>query len=141
MKRVWIQLGIIVLLFVSVLNVRHVLLGSAQSVNLQAAPPLSGAVSQAFTSNATSSLPVISKDYRLENTQYFDNKQWVVTDIKGTGNNIVTDGMVVLHLQDGAYTAVLGPGSIFPVTVTDNLPKDVGSYLKSIGATYVPVQE
>ncbi len=74
---------------------RLLLLGGAYPVGLQAADPLVGGISQALTSTGQMGLPVAGRDYRLQDTTYFDNKTWVAVSVKGT-NNTITDGLFVL---------------------------------------------
>ncbi len=139
-KRIIIRLGILGLLLIAVLSVKPILLGNAKTVSLRSAPALSGQISQAFTNNSSNSLPVIGKDYRLQGTHYFDNNQWVVTNIIAITNQ-VSNSYIVMHKENGVYTAALGPGSSFPTTTTENLPADLGQYLNSLGVTYEPVSE
>jgi len=120
------------------LNVRTVLFGGANPVSLQPGTALGASISQAFTSGGSTTLPVIGKDYKLKSARYFDNQQWVVAQITGLTDR-VTDGLIVLHMKSGVYTAALGPGSAFPTTSTENLPADVNLYLNGLGVTYEPV--
>ena len=137
MRSTVIRLSILAILLGAALFVKPILLGNAKVVTLQSAPPLSATISQAFTSSGYTTLPVMGKDYRLQNTRYFENGEWVVTVIRGISDK-VSDGYVILKQVNGVYLVALGPGSILPSTSTDNLPTDVSQYLNHLGATYEP---
>jgi len=134
MRRSGTKLIIVALLLLIALAVRPIILG-AKLVKLPSAPPLTGQVSQAFTSGDTATLPRQGKDYQLQNTLYFDNRQWVVTTAKAL-NTTTNDSMLILHRQDGIYKVVMGPGSAFPSTQISVLPADVANYLTNLGAVY-----
>lgn len=136
-KRLMI-LGILLLgILVASWMVMPVILGGSSQINLASAPALTGQLSQAFATSGTSStLPVEGRDYRLENTNYFDTDIWVVTSIKAL-NNTMNDGWVVLKKQSGIYQIVLGPGTAFPSSYVQNMPIDVSRYLNQKGVVYV----
>lgn len=137
-KKTIVRLCVLVLLAITALNIHTILLHGAKKVTLPDATPLTGPVSQSFTSGGLSKLPVYGTDYTLTNTKYFENNNWVVTEIKPK-STAVGDSWIILQKKDGVYTTALGPGTAFSSTYTNNLPSDVGLYLISIGATYDPV--
>jgi hypothetical protein len=132
-----IRVSALVLLLIAVFTIRPILLGGGQKVTLQSAPELTGQVSQAFATTATGDLPAAGKDYKLYNTKYLENDDWIVTNFKWL-NEYGNDGVIVLQKKDGIYNPMLGPGSAFPSTVTETLPPSVSLYLNSIGVLYDP---
>lgn len=133
-----IKLAFAAVLLILAVALPKLVLQGAKSVSLTDAPALTGQISLAFTNDASHTLPQPGKDYVLTNTRYFDGNDWVVTGITAKGQ-LVTDGMVVLHKQDGIYRVAMGPGSSFPSTQASALPGDVQAYLGSIGAVYEPL--
>ena len=139
-RRIVVMTSILVLPLCALWAVRLLILGGINPVTLQAANPLVGRISQALTSTEQVNLPIAGRDYKLQDTTYFDNKTWVVVSIKGT-NNTITDGLFVLKQVGGVYSVVLGPGTAFPSSLTVAMPTDVQQYLKDEGYLYDTVAQ
>jgi hypothetical protein len=130
---------LLALVVVATLIARFVLIGSAPSVRLSVAPPLTGAISQSLSSGGgLATLPQPGKDYDLQNTHYFDNNTWIVTTIQPITNKF-NQSVVIMQQANGGYQVVLGPGSSFDNSYLLSLPTDVGQYLASKGILYESV--
>ncbi len=136
-----VRVGLLLLVPLVVLWIaRMLIIGGASPVTLRAADPLAGRISQALTSTSQVSLPIAGKDYKIQSTNYFDNKTWVVVTIKGV-NSTITDGLFVLTQVNGVYNVVLGPGTAFPSSATLAMPTDVQQYLHNGGYLYDTVTQ
>ena len=136
-----IRIGLLLLVPLVALWVARLLItGGVNPITLQSADPVAGRISQALTSTSQVSLPVAGKDYRIQNTNYFDTKTWAVVVIKGI-NNTITDGLFVLTKVNGTYNVVLGPGTSFPRSATLAMPTDVQQYLYNGGYLYDTVTQ
>ena len=134
-----IRLLPLALLAVVAIAVRAIVLGSTPMVNLKAAPSLTGIVSQSLAAaGPKTSLPVVGKDFELQNIHYLDNKSWVVASVKSISDNPSTS-TIVMRQVDTDYQVVLGPGTAFSVNSSQAVPADVIKYLKTVGVViYVP---
>jgi len=126
-----------IVLLTAIVSAPSIIYGSAKPAHISTAPALTGQISQALaaSSNGQLTMPTYGKDYRLENTKYFDDNTWVVTTIKPLNNNM-NRNVVVLEKQAGVFTVVLGPGSAFPRTTELSMPGNLGEYLDSQGLFY-----
>lgn len=124
---------VLALLLVAALCVRPIVLQGARPVNLPDAPPLAGQVSQAFAVGSSKNLPVMGKDYSVQNIHYFDSHTWLVANIKSLSTD-GSDGIIVMQQEGGIYLPMLGPGSAFADTQIISLPADVAAYLTGLGA-------
>ncbi len=125
------------ILIVAVSNAKSIIYGGTELKTLSSAPALTGQISQVLASSSDNQLdvPVYGQDYTLQNTKYFEGKNWVVTTIKPLRNNM-NQNVVVLEKQSGVYAVVLGPGSAFPQTTSLSMPNSLGQYLKQQGMFY-----
>jgi hypothetical protein len=131
-------LALLIALLVIAFTLQSLLLHGQPVVRLAAGPPLAGIVSQSLgISGANNSLPVVNKDYTLQNINYFNDRSWVVVSVVPINNN-ADKTIVVMHMTGGLYQVVLGPGSAFPDTYLQNLPADVSQYLMNRGVVYEP---
>ncbi len=137
-KSYMVWFSVIIVLLIALIFMRSIVFGGATPIQLNSAPALTGQISQALASSRTNTVAVYGKDYKLDNTIYFENKTWVVTNIVGLGT--ITDGVVVMNKQAGIYQVVLGPGSSFASTSLQGLPSDVAQYLNQKGLIYEPIE-
>ena len=133
-------LGMIILVVLLLLTARYLILGGAsKEVRLDAAPALSGVVSQSLAaSQHASDLPLAGRDFTLQNIRHFDSQQWVVAKVQPVGNTF-DPSLVVLEKINGSYEVVLGPGSAFESSYLLSLPEDVAHYLELQGVFYESV--
>jgi hypothetical protein len=139
LERNWKKVLVVGIVFLLLVNTRTIVLGHYSQVQLDAATGITGQVSQAFTSGGSTTLPVYNQDFTLSNTRYFENNAWVVTTIVPKKNDF-NQSFLVMQKKNGVYVPILGPGTAFPRTVTENLPDKVGLYLYSLGAVYDPAE-
>lgn len=131
------QIILLVILVAATLLIKNMVLGGARVVKLRSAEPLSGIVSQNLigSSFSESSLPVVNKDYKLDEVKFFDDRSWV--SVKVSPLNGDTDRAILVLKKSGSeYTLVLGPGTAFPSSDLSILPSDLASYLSSKGIIY-----
>ncbi len=135
---VYKALAFVLLLLVS-FEVRSIIFSGVPPANLGSAPPLAGSISQSLGFlPGSNSLPVYGKDYKLQNTHYFYNKQWAVTLVVPTKSN-ADSPTVVLKRVNSLYQVVLGPGTAFSSSSITSLPVNVSSFLNTEGVIYEPV--
>jgi hypothetical protein len=108
---------------------RYYILDRAPVVTLQKGA-LASTVSQSLTNSPDNVAPVIGKNYTIQSVTYFDNDAWAVVRINPV-NNYASPAVIVLHLQNGSYKTILGPGSSFPSSSAQNVPTTVLYYLNS----------
>lgn len=109
--------------------------GVTTVVKLQPGTPMGGAISQTLAS-PDGKLPVLNKDYSIQNIVSFDDGDWAVVTIKQVVSGQSNSALIVLKHEDGLYKTVLGPGTAFPDTYLQTLPANVGGYLYNQGAIY-----
>jgi preprotein translocase subunit SecG len=125
----------VVLLIILVLSfgIKSLILGGHQSIRLEAAPSLSGAVSQGlFESTTATRLAQPGIDYTLAKTTYLQAGAWAVTTMKPIGP-AADNGTLVLRKVGDAYQVVLGPGTSFSTAQTKSLPGVVTNFLIASG--------
>ncbi len=127
-KLVWSGSIFMVALIVAT-TIHYVALGGVSPTNLPPTTALAGTVAQSLVSSQDPSyVPVYDVDFRLNDTVYFENKDWVVaTIVPLKGQTDLTT--VVLKKIDGQYEIVLGPGTVFPVLAARSLPLSVSRHL------------
>lgn len=101
-------------------------------ISLEPAPGLAGSVAQSFSIGDSKTLPVYGTDFTLENAHYFENKQWAVVTVNSVKHDF-DPGVLVMKKVNGAYQAVLGPGSQFSDSYRVTLPNSVSRYLGESG--------
>ena len=74
--------------------------------------------------------PVLNKDFKVDNVQYFSNKEWVAARLKPL-NKTTDTAFVVLKKQNAGYAMALGPGTDFSPEDTSGIPKEIADYLNS----------
>jgi len=137
LERNWKKILVVGIVFLILMNTKTIILGRTGAVKLDAAPGITGQVSQAFTTGGSTTLPVYNQDFTLSKTMYFENNAWVVTTIVPKKGNF-NQSFLVMQKKNGVYVPILGPGTAFPRTITENMPDEVGLYLYSLGAVYDP---
>lgn len=133
-----ISLSLIILVVISLI-LKNTILGGLPLRTLQAAPPLSGVVSQSLANFGTEdSLPVAGKDYKFQGVHYFDSQSYAVVSVAPI-KNTTDSGILVLQRFNGFYQVILGPGTAFSASDVHNLPADVVQYLKGRVLIYAAV--
>jgi hypothetical protein len=132
MKRDYIRAGMLAgVVIVVALIIRVALLGGAA-----VADPKPNDIDAGVSESVLSSLSGdMSGDFKLSNIHYFEDKSWVVAEIRPKDVSLAESDLVVLQRQDKAYQVVLGPGSIFPLSTLENIPVSVKDYLVTSGNT------
>lgn len=116
--------------------VHYVVLGGAHKIKLPPAPPLVGQIEQVLRQNSDGSLKKNGVDFSL-NSQYFENKTWVVVDIQGLRHS--QSGYVIMKKNDGVYQVISGPGTALASTQLSAFPEDVSGYLTTRLTIYNPI--
>jgi hypothetical protein len=136
-KRLLLLLTFMVMLLVLTFVLKAAIL-RGPVVRLQKSQPLAGVVSQGLASSGpTNSLPEFGKDYTLQSIRYYDNKAWVTATVVPLSTK-TDNALVVIHMINGSYQVVLGPGTAFPNNYLQGLPADVSQYLLNQGVIYEP---
>jgi Flp pilus assembly protein CpaB len=121
----------LLILFIVSIAVKHFVLSGMYLTKLQGAPALAASVAPSIATSDSKNIPIAGKDFKIVSANYFNNKQWaVVTVATIPDNNLAT---LVLENINGAYTVVLGPGTVFSTSVTQSMPPDVATYLINKG--------
>lgn len=132
-KNIAISMSSIILLVVVSLITKVIVLGDTDKTSLiTTSSPIAGAVSRSINSSQTSNNPPLEgKNFKLQSTNYFDDKQWAVSSVTTIPDN--DTAIVVLQEVNGSYQVVVGPGTIFSSQQLQAMPSDVVNYLTSLG--------
>lgn len=130
--RQYIKLTIVLVAAVIIAFIARSVIVGHPVISLEPAPALTGSVAQSFSIGDSKTLPVYGTDFTLKNAHYFENKQWVVVMVNSVKHDF-DPGVLVMKKVNGAYQAVLGPGSQFSDSYRVTLPNSVSRYLGESG--------
>ncbi len=79
----------------------------------------------------TDTLNPPKRNYTISDETYFENREWVAAIAVDTSSDHTEPATIVMQFQNNEYATVLGPGTSFPKSLVNSLPKSVQDYLTS----------